>query len=97
MTSPSPSPITAEGEGISDRILVGALETAMPELGDGLTVTLSREMVVLYDPLEASESRATVTPLNKADTLIAEYDLPALFSLRMYGCSYSLVLLLFTV
>ena len=83
MTSPSPSSITAEG--ISDYVLVGAtsglrLEPAMAELGDGLAVTLSREMVVLYDPLETSGSRATDTPLDEANTLIIEYDLPPLFS-----------------
>ena len=82
MAFPSSSSITAEG--ISDRVFVGAaselrLEAAMQELGDGLTVTLSREMVVLYDPLEASESRATVTPLYKHNTLITEYDSPPLF------------------
>ena len=77
MASPSPNSITVEG--ISDR--VGATsglqsEVVMQELQDGMR--LSREMDVLYDPLEASESRTTVTPLNEANT-ITEYDLPSLF------------------
>ena len=86
MTFPPPNPINLEGISQSDResVFVGAasglqLETAREELGDGLTVTLSHEMDVLYDPLEASGCRTRVTPQNEANnTLITEYDLPSL-------------------
>ena len=64
-------------KGTSDQELVGALQ----ELGDGLTMTLSHEIDVLYDPLDLnSEARTRVTPhwQNDANTLITEYDLPAL-------------------
>ena len=47
-----------------------------------LTVTLSREMEVLYDPLEAPESG---TRQNEA---ITEYDLPSPFFPGIYGCSF---------
>ena len=81
MASPSPSSITVEG--ISDR--VGATsglqsEVVMQELEN--SVRLSREMDVLYDPLEASGNRSyrtRVTPQAEANTLITEYDLPSLF------------------
>ena len=82
-TSASPNSIAVEG--ISDRVLEEAtsgvqLEAAMQELEeDSLTVTLSREMEVLYDPLEASESRTRVTPQNEVTT---EYDLSSLLSPR---------------
>ena len=48
----------------------------MQELGDGLAVPLSREMDVLYDPLEF-ESRTRVSSRGEANTII-EYDLPSL-------------------
>ena len=87
VASPSPNSITT-----SDResVLVGSsvshLEAVMQESGDGLAVTLSREMEVLYDPLSGTR----VTPQNnEADTLITEYDLPSLSQAvsRMYGSS----------
>ena len=101
MAFPSGSPNSITVEGISDR--VGATsglqsEVVMQEL-EG-SVRLSREMDVLYDPLEASENRTRVTPRNEANTLITEYDLPSLFfpaMSRMYGMLRFLVLLLFTV
>ena len=57
----------------------------MQELEDSLTVTSSREMEVLYDPLEASESATRVNPQNEA---ITEYDFPSPFFPSIYGCSF---------
>ena len=68
----------------------------MQELGDGPAVTLSREMDVLYDPLE-SESGIRVS---EAYTMITEYDLPSLPFLKqsqdVWKLNFFSVLLLFT-
>ena len=100
--SRSPSPHSIAVKEISDResVFVGATsvlhsETAMQESGDRLAVTISSEMDVLYDPLNLnSESRTRVTLQNEANMLDIEYDLPS--PPRIYGCSDSLVSLLFT-
>ena len=85
MTSscPSPNSITVKDR---ESVLVGATSALHPdaamqelELEDGLAVTLSCEMDVLYDPLQLNESRTRVTPQNEASTLNIEYDLPSLF------------------
>ena len=44
------------------------------ELGDGLAVTLSREMDVLYDPLESESG----TRVPEAYTMITEYELSSI-------------------
>ena len=77
MTSPSQSSITVKGTSNSESVLVGTtsvlhLEAAMQELGDGLAVPLSREMDLLYDPLE-SEGGTGITSQNEAYTMITEY------------------------
>ena len=67
----------------------------MQESGDRLAVTISSEMDVLYDPRNLnSESRTRVALQNEANMLDIEYDLPS--PPRIYGCSDSLVSLLFT-
>ena len=78
MTSPSPNSVTIRETPDHGSVLVGAtsalrLEAPMQELGDGLAVTLPREMDVLYDPLE-SESGTSVSLQNEAYTMITEYD-----------------------
>ena len=69
----------------------------MQELGDGLDVTLSREMDVLYDPLE-SEGGTGLTSQNEANAMITEYDLPSLPQAvsRCMEAHFFLVLFLFT-
>ena len=100
IASLSPNSITIKGTSDREPVLVGAsvphLEAAMQKLGDGLAVPLSREMDVLYDPLEF-ENRTRVSSQNEANT-ITEYDLPPLSQAvsRTYRCSDFLVLLLFT-
>ena len=76
MASPFLNSITVKGISDPESALVGATSVLHSEAA-GLAVTLSREMDVLYDPLE-SESGAIATLQNEAYTLITEYDLPSL-------------------
>ena len=100
VTCPSPNSMTVKDR---ESVLVGATsvlhpDVKMQELGDGLAMTLSCEMDVLYDPLQLnlnSESRIRVTPQNEASTLNIEYDFSQAVS-RTYECLDSLVSLLFT-
>ena len=105
ITSSSANSITIKGTSDQESVSIGAksvlhLEAPIQELGDGgdgLAVTLTREMGVLYDPLE-SESGTRVSSQNEAYTMITEYDLPSLSQavLRCMDAQFFLALLRFT-